>query len=165
VLTNVVYNEYIGVMKALDRPPDGMAEVFEHDAFLGILRMAEVLTRSLSDTLRPFRLTLGQYSVLRALRLSEEEGLTCAEVSDRLATRAPDITRLLDRLELLGFVSRRRERPDRRVVRTHITEQGLGVLRALDELVGNLQTRHLGHLGARKLGVFRALLKTTAEPL
>jgi DNA-binding HxlR family transcriptional regulator len=73
-----------------------------------------------------------------------------------LSTRDSDITRLLDRLELLGFVARRRERPDRRVVRTQITEQGTGVLDAVDKLVGELQVRHLGHLGPKKLSVQRA---------
>jgi DNA-binding MarR family transcriptional regulator len=79
-----------------------------------------------------------------------------------LTSRDPDITRLLDRLEVLGFVTRRRERPDRRVVRTQITEQGSGVLDAVDKLIGELQVRHLGHLGPKKLGAFSALLKSAA---
>jgi DNA-binding MarR family transcriptional regulator len=112
--------------------------------------------------LQPFRLTLSQYNVLQILRHAGSEGLTCGEVSDRLATRDSDITRLLDRLELLGFVARRRERPDRRVVRTQITEQGTGVLNAVDRLVGELQVRHLGHLGPKKLGAFSALLRSAA---
>jgi DNA-binding MarR family transcriptional regulator len=88
--------------------------------------------------------------------------LTCGEVSERLSTRDSDITRLLDRLELLGFIARRRERPDRRVVRTQITEQGTGVLDAVDKLIGELQLRHLGHMGPKKLSAFSALLKSAA---
>jgi DNA-binding MarR family transcriptional regulator len=90
------------------------------------------------------------------ISLKGSDGLTCGEVRERLSTRDSDITRLLDRLELLGFVARRRERPDRRVVRTQITEQGTGVLDAVDKLVGELQVRHLGHLGPKKLSVQRA---------
>ena len=142
--------------------PAGRTDVSDHDVILGILRIAEVMSRSLSDILQPFRLTQSQYNVLQTLRHTATAGLTCGEVSERLSTRDPDITRLLDRLELLGFVARRRERPDRRVVRTQITEHGTGVLNAVDKLIGELQVRHLGHLGPKKLSAFRALLKSTA---
>ena len=137
-------------------------EAPEHDVFFGILRMAEVFARALSEILEPFRLTLSQFNVLQNLRDTASKGLTCGEVGERLSTRDPDITRLLDRLELLGFVARRRERPDRRVVRTHITEQGTAVLKAIDKLVGELQSRHLGHLGPKKLSTFSALLQSAA---
>jgi DNA-binding MarR family transcriptional regulator len=140
------------------------SETPEHAVFQGILRMAEVFTRALSEILEPFRLTLSQYSVLQALRHTEREGLTCGEVSERLSTRDPDVTRLLDRLELLGLVARRREQSDRRVVRTQITQQGRGVLEMVDQLIRKLQARHLGHLGAKKLSAFSALLKATGEP-
>jgi DNA-binding MarR family transcriptional regulator len=142
--------------------PENRTDGSEHDVFLGILRMAEVFSRALSEILQPFRLTLSQYNVLQTLRQTGSEGLTCGEVGERLSTRDSDITRLLDRLELLGLVARRRERPDRRVVRTQITEEGTGVLNAIDKLVGELQVRHLGHLGAKKLGAFSALLKSAA---
>jgi len=141
---------------------DSRAVMTEHDVFHGVLRMAEVFSRALSDILQPFRLTLSQYNVLQTLRGTGSEGLTCGEVSERLSTRDSDITRLLDRLELLGFIARRRERPDRRVVRTQITAEGTGVLDAVDKLIGELQLRHLGHLGPRKLSAFSALLKSAA---
>jgi DNA-binding MarR family transcriptional regulator len=134
----------------------------EHDVFLGILRIAETFTRALTEVLQPFRLTLSQYTVLRTLRHAGSEGLTCGEVSERLSTRDSDITRLLDRLELLGLIARRRERPDRRVVRTKITEAGTGVLNAIDKLIAELQVRHLGHLGPKRLNAFSALLKSAA---
>lgn len=144
------------------RKPERRTAASEQDVFHGILRMAEVFSRALSEILQPFRLTLSQYNVLQTLRHTASEGLTCGEVSERLSTRDSDITRLLDRLELLGFIARRRERPDRRVVRTQITEQGTGVLNAVDKLVGELQVRHLGHLGPKKLSTFGALLKSAA---
>lgn len=137
-------------------------EAPEHEVLLGILRMAEVFSRALSELLQPFRLTLSQYNVLQTLRHTGSEGLTCGEVSERLSTRDSDITRLLDRLELLGLIARRRERPDRRVVRTQITEEGTGVLNALDTLIGALEARLLGHLGPTKLSAFSALMKSAA---
>src|SRR5437016_13891738 len=80
---------------------------FEQHVFLGILRVAETFTRSLTEMLRPFRLTLSQYSVLQALRHTETAGLKCREVADRLISRDPAIPRLLHRLGGPGFRHRR----------------------------------------------------------
>ncbi len=131
----------------------------QHEVFFSVVRMADVLTRSLGDMLGPFRLTISQYSVLQALRGAGEHGLACGEIASRLLARDPDITRLLDRLESRGLVLRRRERPDRRVVRTEITREGLGLLERLDALVEELQARHLGRISNRDLGVLSELLK------
>lgn len=150
-------------MKTGSRDASAEAAGTTQDVFLGVLQLAGVLTHGLSDTLKPFRLTLAQYNVLLALRRTEPDGLGCREVGERLVSRDPDITRLLDRLEVRGFVSRHRERPDRRVVRAQITRQGLELLEKLDELTEKLRVRHLGHLGPRQLEAFKALLEATAE--
>jgi DNA-binding MarR family transcriptional regulator len=149
-------------MSPADKGRDRIVPAEQH-VFQDILRVAEVFARSLSETLKPFRLTLNQYSVLQALRHTSPEGLGCREVAKRLLSREPDVTRLLDRLELRGFISRQRSRPDRRVVRAQLTRQGMQLLKTLDELVGKLHVQHLGHLSSRKLDTFSALLKATAE--
>jgi DNA-binding MarR family transcriptional regulator len=104
----------------------------EQQVVFGIVRVADVLMRRLTGTLEPFKLTLNQYSVLESLRGAGAAGLTCSEIGDGLVSRDPDVTRLLDRLELRGLVSRRRGRLDRRVVRTQITPQGVQLLEQLD---------------------------------
>ena len=133
-----------------------------HEVLLRVVTLADGLTRRLGEALEPFRLTLSQYSVLEALRNAEQNGLACGEIAQRLLTRDPDITRLLDRLEGRGLVLRRRERPDRRVVRTHITREGLQLLTTLDEALGRLQAQYLGHMSRRNLSTLTALLKTAA---
>ena len=136
----------------------------EQHVFLGILRVAEMFTRALSETLRPFQLTLIQYSVLQALRHTESDGLRCRDVGERLVSRDPDITRLLDRLEGRGFITRRREGGDRRVVRAQITEKGVELLKAIDAVVRDVHARYLGHLRQRELTAFHTLLEGTVEP-
>jgi DNA-binding MarR family transcriptional regulator len=130
----------------------------EHQVFFGIVRTAETLTRQLTETLAPFQLTVSQYSVLDSLRRAGGAGLACGEIAGRLITRDPDVTRMVDRLEDRGLVARRRERPDRRVVRAQITEDGLLLLARLDAPIERLQTRHLTPMGKRNLGVLSTLL-------
>lgn len=134
----------------------------EH-VFHSILRVAEMFTRALSDALRPFELTLSQYSVLQVLRDTASDGLCCRDVGERLVSRDPDITRLLDRLEVRGFISRHREGRDRRVVRAQITEKGAALLTAIDDVVGGLHARFLGHLGQPELTAFHELLEATVD--
>src|SRR6476660_5678390 len=80
-------------------------------------------------------LTLHQYNVLRILRGSHLTGLPSGEIANRIIARDPDITRLVDRLERRGLVTRMRGRQDRRVVEVAITKKGLDLLRNLDEPV------------------------------
>jgi DNA-binding MarR family transcriptional regulator len=78
-----------------------------------------------------------------------------------LITRDPDITRLVDRLETRGLVTRHRGRPDRRVVRMQITAEGRLLLQQLDEPIGQLHARHLAPMGKRNLSTLSSLLKAT----
>ena len=111
--------------------------------------MAQLLkTEDLSST---------QYNVLRILRGSPD-GLTCGEIGNRIITRDPDITRLLDRMEKRNLISRCRETKDRRMVLTRITPDGLEVLKRLDEPVQMAHRKLLGHLGRERLRELSSLL-------
>src|SRR5919108_1101542 len=88
----------------------------EEEAFLNLQRTADALLHGLEAALKPAGLSPSQYNVLRILRGAEAEGLACREVGERMVTRDPDITRLLDRLEARGLVMRARDREDRRVI-------------------------------------------------
>ena len=76
----------------------------EEEIFLNLQRTAEVLMRRLTEELKPSDLTPTQYNVLRILRGAEPDGLPCREISARMVTHDPDVTRLLDRLEKRGLV-------------------------------------------------------------
>jgi len=136
----------------------------EEAAFLDIIRTAETLSRPVAQLLKTEDLSSAQYNVLRILR-GCPEGLTCGDIGDRMISRDPDITRLLDRMEKRQLVSRGRDQKDRRVVLTRITPEGLGVLARLDQPVRDLHQRLLGHLGTERLGTLRELLEVCrAEP-
>lgn len=85
----------------------------EEELYLSLLRTADLLTRGVVHLLKDEGLTLTQYNALRILRGAGPEGLPCGEIGQRLVTRDPDITRLLDRLENQGLVTRHRHPQDR----------------------------------------------------
>src|ERR1700693_5988005 len=107
----------------------------EETAFLDLLRTTDMLSRGLVQVLKTEDLSSTQYNVLRILR-GAPEGLPCGEIANRMITRDPDVTRLLDRLEKRGLISRCRETKDRRTVRVRITEDGLKLLTRLAETGG-----------------------------
>jgi DNA-binding MarR family transcriptional regulator len=129
----------------------------EEAAFLDLLRTTDMLTRNLITVLKTDDLSATQYNVLRILRGSPD-GLPCGEIASRMITRDPDITRLLDRLEKRGLISRCRETKDRRMVMARITPDGLKLLARLDEPVVEAHREQLGHLGRERLRALTELL-------
>ena len=93
-----------------------------------------MLSRGMVGVLKREELSPTQYNVLRILR-GAPEGLPCGEIANRMITRDPDVTRLLDRMEKRRLISRCRETKDRRTVMARITPEGLKVLGRLDEPV------------------------------
>src|SRR5215213_4956096 len=86
----------------------------EQEAMLSVASTAARLDHEMIDVLKPHGLTPTQFNALRILRGAGPEGLCRNEVRDRLIARVPDATRLLDRLEESGLVTRTREGEDRR---------------------------------------------------
>lgn len=124
---------------------------------MDIVRTADMLSRGPAQVLKSEDLSPTQYNVLRILR-GAPQGLACGEIGDRMITRDPDITRLLDRLEKRGLISRHRDAKDRRMVMARITPQGLRLLARLDEPMQEAHRRQLGHMGGERLRALRELL-------
>jgi DNA-binding MarR family transcriptional regulator len=134
----------------------------EETAFLDLLRTADMLTRGAFGVLKAEDLSSTQYNVLRILR-GAPEGLPCGEIACRMITRDPDVTRLLDRMEKRGLISRARESQDRRMVLARLTPEGLKLVDRLDEPVQRTHRKLLGHLGKERLRALRELLASARE--
>src|SRR4051794_27658650 len=102
------------------------------EATLNIARTADRFGICFFRLFREFGLTPSQYNVLRILR-GEGKPLPILEVADRMLAAVPGITGLIDRLEGMGLLARRRCTEDRRVVFVEITPQALDLLGRLDE--------------------------------
>src|SRR3989442_11864804 len=87
----------------------------EQEAALNLHRTLDALLAVEVETLKAADVSPTQYNVLRILR-GEGRPMSCGDIAARMITRDPDMTRLLDRLEKRGLVSRCRGTSDRRVV-------------------------------------------------
>ena len=135
----------------------------EDEAYLNLLRTTDALFRRQVEVLKAWSLSPTQYNALRILRGAGSEGVTCGELSERMLTRDPDVTRLIDRLETRGLIQRGRSDHDRRVVRTRITQAGLDLLAELDQPAAAWTKEHLGHLSDAQLRELIALLELARQ--
>ena len=123
----------------------------EQEAYLSLLRTADALEAQVDAKLKEFGLTGTQYNALRIMRGAGPEGLPCSEIGERMITRDPDITRLLNRLQKRGLAARMRGKSDRRVICGRITADGLKLLREIDEPLEEFGRKILKHVPEGKL--------------
>src|ERR1700682_3106658 len=116
------------------------------EAVVGLLRTADVVRRLVDDVIEATGITGQQYNVLRILRGAGKNGLPTLDIAERMIEQTPGITRLIDRLEAKGLVTRERCATDRRQVFCRIAKAGLSLLAKLDDPVheaGNQAVRAL----------------------
>jgi len=130
-------------LEIAQEPPFSSAE---EEALLNVMRTSDCLHRAFHRNTRNWGITSTQYNVLRILRGAQPDGLTCSAIGARMITAEPDITRLLSRLKALKFVRQQRDKRDRRVVWTQISESGLELLKEMDPVIQGLPGELLGHL-------------------
>jgi DNA-binding MarR family transcriptional regulator len=128
------------------------------EAQLSVIRTGALFMDEIEQFLKPYGITATQYNVLRILRGSEPNGLCRNELRDRMLTRMPDMTRLLDRLEEAGLVARERQDEDRRMVRSRISSAGIELLAELDNVTQDEEMRRFGHLNDQQLRTLIDLL-------
>ena len=133
--------------------------LLEEEAALNVVRTADVLMLAVGEALKPHLLSATQYNVLRILRGAGKDGASCKDIGSRMVARDPDITRLMDRLEQRGLLTRDRAREDRRIVTHRLSEAGLELVNALDGPIETVHRRTLGRMKAQKLRDLVGLLE------
>jgi DNA-binding MarR family transcriptional regulator len=131
---------------------------FEDQLFVAVMKTADFLGQQAEQLLKSHGLTGTQYNVLRILRGAGSDGLPCRSVGDRMISHDPDMTRLLDRMEKRGLISRERQKDDRRVVKARITPLGLDMLKKLDQPVREMHKQQFEHMSSAKLKQLAELL-------
>jgi DNA-binding MarR family transcriptional regulator len=136
----------------------------EQEAFLSLWRTYDRLRALEEELFARHDLTPQQYNALRLLRSEHPGKVRTLDLAARLVSRAPDITRLLDKLERRGLIDRDRPADNRRVVHVGITDAGLALLRELSGPVRDCHRRQLGHLSRPDLQQLIALLRAARLP-
>ncbi|HTG26633.1 MAG TPA: MarR family transcriptional regulator [Methylomirabilota bacterium] len=131
----------------------------EAGLFVAFMQIADAFGAQAEQVIKTAGLTAAQYNVLRILRGAGPAGLACREIGERMISRDPDITRLLDRMEKRNLITRKRQSDDRRVVKTFVTSQGLELLKILDRPVSALHKRQFQDMAPAKLKVLAAMLE------
>jgi DNA-binding MarR family transcriptional regulator len=136
----------------------------EQEVFLNLWRTYDRL-RALEDELfSRHDLTPQQYNVLRLLKAEHPGALPTLGLANCLVSRAPDITRMLDKLEQRGLIVRDRPADNRRTVRVTITEAGVRLIAEMAEPLRECHERQLGHLSSSDLKHLASLLRTARRP-
>lgn len=131
----------------------------ETEVFLNLARTADDVMRVIAEVLKPAELSTTQYNVLRILKGAGGEGLACSEISERLVTRDPDITRLIDRLAQRGLVERERSTSDRRVVLVKITKAGVELIAKVERPGLEAAKKKLAHMTEKQMRELVELLE------
>ena len=132
-------------------------------AYSILLSTADKIKTSFEAVCAPFDITAQQYNVLRILRGAEPEGLPTLTIAERVIEKTPGITRMIDRLEAKGLVSREIRSHDRRCVYCRITKKGLKLLELLDKPVADFNHRAFHVLTDSELEHLVTLLVKTRD--
>lgn len=134
---------------------------------LNIARTSAMISGAERAFFRRFDLSSAAYNLLRILRghkqRGETEGVRASEIGCQMVVRMPDVTRLVDRLEERGLVSRRASSEDKRVKYVRITEKGLKLLARIDPEIRTLGQSVLGHMSERDLRAISRLMEQARD--
>ena len=157
-LDNSRCNDYVQSMGSRPKTAPHSPSL-EARIFVALLQTADALGQEAEQLLKSAALRGAQYNVLRILRGAEPSGLPCSAIADRMISHDPDMTRLLDRMEKRGLITRERQTDDRRVVKTRITPQALSLLKTMDQPIHELHKRQFRHMSAARLKMLSDLLE------
>jgi DNA-binding MarR family transcriptional regulator len=149
---------------ANERPASAHFDSLAQEVYLGLWRTYDRLRAYEDELFARFELTAQQYNVLRLLRAARPESAPTLSLTERLVSRAPDVTRMIDRLEDRGLVVRERSTGDRRVVRVGITDAGVELLCQIAGPLAECHTKQLGHLSPADLRKLSELLAEARRP-
>lgn len=136
----------------------------QQEVYLNLWRTYDRLRLLEDELFGRHDLTAQQYNALRLLRSAHPQKVPTLSLAARLVSRAPDITRLLNKLSDRGLIDRERPADNRRVVRVGITGAGVALLDELNAEIKDCHMRQLGHLNAAQMRTLVELLKKAREP-
>ncbi len=130
------------------------------ELFVALVRAHDHQMAVAHNLCQEFGITTQQFNVLRILYVNDPGiGLSCSRIGERLVSRVPDITRLLDRLENSDLIERCRCAGDRRIVRTRLSQKGRELVEAIDEPVLEMHNKLTEKLSDAEVKTLTGLLR------
>lgn len=128
----------------------------EHErAAVNVLYTATWILEHMRDFLAGYGITQQQYNVLRILRGQYPESISTCDIRNRMIDRAPDASRIVDRMIAKNLVQKTPSVKDKRRIDVTITKNGLALLDAIsvamegpDNLLRRLSTEECKHLNS-----------------
>jgi DNA-binding MarR family transcriptional regulator len=136
----------------------------QQEAFLNLWRTYDCLKALEDELFGEHQISAQQYNALRLLGSRHPGSMPTQTLGKLLISRAPDITRMLDRLEQRGLIERVRRSGNRRVVEVFISPAGRKLLDELARPVREMHARQLGHLTPAELKQLVSLSKQVRAP-
>ena len=142
----------------------GRFDSLEQEVYLNLWRTYDRLRSFEDEVFGPLGISSQQYNVLRLLFAHHPEPLPTLTIANRMISKAPDITRMLDKLESSSLILRTRPSENRRVVLISITDGGLSILGKIAEPLRRCHSKQLGHLSKEDLAQLVGLLRCARKP-
>ena len=143
-------------------------DLLEEEVYVNLLRTSDLLSSGLQSLFEQHELSNPLYNALRIVAGEQKvspEGITVGMISQRMVCRQPDTTRLIDRLESLGYVKRVTCELDARKRMITITQRGSDILAALRRPVRELHRQHFRGISPAALLRLNKLLDAVREQL
>ncbi|WP_428606222.1 MarR family winged helix-turn-helix transcriptional regulator [Sedimenticola sp.] len=128
-----------------------------------LLRTAALFKHAFAKALRPYDITPVQFALLGLLW--ERDGLNQHEIATLLGKDRPNITRILEKLELKGMVVRERDPEDRRSTRVFLSPLALQQRRELESVALDFRAHALEGLAESERTILQQLLLRLMENL
>ena len=105
----------------------------------------------------------GQPPLLRALWI--QEGQTQTELAEKMKITAATVTKMLQRMEKAGFISRKPDLEDQRVTRVFLTDAGRAIQSDVEKVFKKLEEETFANLTVEEKVLLRRLLLQVRENL
>ncbi len=144
-------------MPGIDKELQSRFESEQQKAMLNVLFTANWFRTQQTALFKPHGISPQQYNILRILRGAKDR-MKMQDVKGRMIDRAPNATRLTDKLIAKGLVMRERCAEDRRVIYARISDKGLELLARIDADNSEAATSYLSTLSDADAQVINRIL-------
>ncbi|WP_405937253.1 MarR family transcriptional regulator [Streptomyces sp. NBC_00726] len=128
-----------------------------------IKRVEQEVTSTKHAALRPLKINVPQYTVLRALQ--QEPGLSGAALARRSMVTPQTMSSVLSTLEGRGLVARQPHPIHQHILEARLTRSGHALVRRADDVIGEIEDLLASRLGEAEAGSFLAQLDRCSRAL